>query len=217
MLRSFRNAFFAGLFTLLPLGVTAFVLTFLVDHVGDPASRLFFGQLPRSMRPNVAIAFAFDVLSIFLVVILVATIGYVSRYVIGRWIIGGTERIIGRLPFIRMLYNTSKQIVGTFSEGKRAVFQRAVLVEFPHPGMHSIGFITSTIEGEMAGKTRPRTVAVFIPTTPNPTSGFLVLVPRECCVELDLSIADAMKTIISGGAFVPSEPAEGAAKNTLSS
>ncbi|MDR2576472.1 MAG: DUF502 domain-containing protein [Puniceicoccales bacterium] len=204
MLRSFRNAFFTGLFTLLPLGITAFVVALLIERIGTPASKLFFGHAPRTFAVNAAVTYTINILATLLVVVLVALLGCVSRYFLGRWIIGGTERIIGRLPFVRMLYNTSKQIIGTFSDGKRAVFRKAVLVEFPNDKMRSIGFVTGKAEGHIAeGFNEEDVLCVFIPTTPNPTSGFLILVPSARCVFLDLPIADAMKMVISGGAFIP--------------
>jgi uncharacterized membrane protein len=205
MLRVLRNSFVTGLLTLLPLAITAYVLSFLMDHVGEPVSRILFGELQLSTFASLVA----DCIAIVLAVVLVAAVGAVSRYVIGRWCIGLTERVIGRLPFISMVYNTSKQIIGTFADGKRAVFQRAVLVNISDSHIGVIGFLSSEepVSGELAGGGEA-IVSVFVPTTPNPTSGFLVFVPKSRCTELKLSIGDAMKTIISGGVFMADSAAQ---------
>jgi uncharacterized membrane protein len=208
MFRSFRKAFIAGLFTLLPLGITAWLLSFLLNSVGNPAGRLFFGRFFLDLPPSGAVAALINSLAIVLVIALVAGMGYVSRYVIGRYIIRGTERIIDRMPLIRTIYGTAKQIVNTFSDGHRAVFQHVVLVEFPRAGTYALGFLSGEMSGEMSRKTGKKLVSVFIPTTPNPTSGFLILAPEDQCITLEMSIADAIKSIISGGAFIPSDDAE---------
>jgi uncharacterized membrane protein len=122
---------------------------------------------------------------------------------LGRFFLRGAERIIARLPFIRALYHTSKQLVGTFSDSRRAVFQKVVLVEFPNGESRAMGLLTGKVEGNLAKNFPSPMVSVFIPTTPNPTSGFLIFVPADRCVPLPLSVSDAMKTIVSGGAFIP--------------
>jgi uncharacterized membrane protein len=204
--RSFRNAFFAGLLAFLPLGITIFLVKFLVDKVGSPASRLFFHIFPQFVPSKTFMIFVINFLATLLVLLFIAIIGYISRYFLGKFIIRGTEKIIDRLPFIRVLYNTSKQIVGTFSNGKRVLFQEVVLVEFPLKGSGAIGFVTSAAEGELGGFCGNDGLCVFVPTTPNPTSGFLIFVSRKNCKPLQMSIADAIKAIISGGALVPPAP-----------
>jgi uncharacterized membrane protein len=204
MLRSLRNAFLSGLLVTLPLGITLFVLLFLVDHLGSPLSRLLFGQYAMARHIPAALSFAMDLLSTVIIVAALTGVGYISRYVVGRFFIRGTERIIDRLPFIRMLYGTSKQIIGTFSDGRRAIFQKAVLVEFPRNGLYAIGFLTGGCPDGLQGPGRESLVSVFVPTTPNPTSGFLLYVPAEVLIPLAMSIGDAMKAIISGGTFSPS-------------
>ncbi|MDR1438038.1 MAG: DUF502 domain-containing protein [Puniceicoccales bacterium] len=204
MVRSIRNAFFSGLLILLPLGITVFLVTLLIDTVGAPASKLFFRQLHSVFRNAGIYIFAANCVATILVLIFITLIGYVSRYFFGRFIIRLTEKVITKLPFIRTLYNTTKQIVGTFSGGKRAVFQRAIMIEFPRKGTYSIGFQMGKATGELQRPDVEQMLCVFIPTTPNPTSGFLVFVEENQCISLNMSIADAMKAIISGGALIPS-------------
>lgn len=203
MFRGFRNAFLTGLLILLPLGITVFILTFLIQNVGAPASKLFFGQFHGNLHNSGMLGFAVDMVAMLLVVIIITVLGYISRYFFGRFMIRGTENIIERLPFIRTLYRTSKQIIGTFAENKRAIFQKAVLVQFPREGIYSVGFLTGEAKGEIQTKTQQTVVSVFVPTTPNPTSGFLLFLAAEDVIELEMSVADALKAIISAGVFVP--------------
>ena len=108
-----------------------------------------------------------------------------------------------KIPFIRTVYNTVKQIADTMGKNQKAMFQKAVLVHFPSDSVYSIGFLTNRANGETQDKTKESVCNVFVPTTPNPTSGFLIMVPEEKLVVLDMSVGDAIKLIISGGAVVP--------------
>jgi uncharacterized membrane protein len=104
-----------------------------------------------------------------------------------------------------------KEVSSTMFSGKKSAFQRVVLVEFPRPGIYSIGFVTSETAGEAQARTKETVINVFIPTTPNPTSGFLVLVPREQVMELEMTVGEGMKMVISGGAVTPPYPVKPAA------
>jgi uncharacterized membrane protein len=130
-------------------------------------------------------------------------LGFLSKYFLGKTVIHFTEQLIARVPFVNSVYKSVKQIVETFSKNRAAVFQTTVLIEYPRQGMYAIGFLTSESQGEVQTKTKEQVVNVFLPTTPNPTSGFLLLVPRENIVFLDMSVADGMKMIISGGVVNP--------------
>ena len=134
---------------------------------------------------------------------LITLLGYGSRFVLGRIILGGLERLFNRVPFINTVYRTVKQIVDTFGQQKKAVFQEVVLIEYPRKRCYDLGFLTSTAKGETQASTAEQIVNVFVPTTPNPTSGFLLMLPEEDVKRLQMSIADGMKLIISGGAVVP--------------
>jgi uncharacterized membrane protein len=204
MFRRFRNAFLSGMLTVLPLWVTAFLLVFLVSHVGAPLSHLLFGSLSISQDASPLLEFAFDLLSTIVVILVLAAIGAISRYMLGRFMIRTTEKLIDRLPVVGMLYSTSKQIIGTFSDGNRAIFQRAVLVEFPRKGLYSIGFLTGEATDEIQNHIGNVAVSVFVPTTPNPTSGFLFYVKNGDYIPLQFSVGDALKMIMSGGTFSPS-------------
>ncbi len=203
ILRSIRNAFLTGVIVILPLSVTIVVINVLLDRVGTPASNFFFFYLDPAWRDMPVVQLGLEVLSIFVVLLLITLFGYGSRLVLGRMILGSFERILDNLPFINTVYRTVKQIVDTFSQQKKAVFQEVVLLEYPRKKSYVLGFLTSKARGETQSVTGEEIVNVFVPTTPNPTSGFLLMLPQEDVTRLDMSIAEGMKLIISGGAVVP--------------
>lgn len=203
MLRSLRNGFLTGLVTLLPLGITVFIVRFLIQHIGTPTSKLFFGQFHLYNRDHLFIAFIIDLIATLFVVLIITVLGWISTYFFGKIIIRAAEKVIEKLPFVRTLYRTSKQIIGTFAENQRAVFQESVLVEFPRKGIYSLGFVTGEMKGEIQCKTKDTVVSVFVPTTPNPTSGFLLFLPKSELTALEMSVSDSLKAVISGGVFVP--------------
>lgn len=203
MFRSLRNAFITGIVVVLPLGVTIIVINFLLEQLGNPASNFFFWYLDPDWRNMPAVKFALEAISVLFVFMLITLLGYGSRFVLGRIILGGLERLLDRVPFINTVYRTVKQIVDTFSQQKKAVFQEVVLIEYPRKNCYVLGFLTSAAKGETQEVTGQHIVNIFVPTTPNPTSGFLLMVPEEDVTRLNMSIADGMKVIISGGAVVP--------------
>ncbi len=203
MFRSIRNAFITGVIVVLPLGVTVIVINFLLEKVGTPASSFFFWYLPRDLREQPQIQFLLQVISVLVVFILITLLGYGSRFFIGRMLLHGFEQMLDRLPFINTVYRTVKQIVDTFSHQKKAVFQEVVLIEYPRPRSYAIGFLTNKAKGETQEVTGESIANVFVPTTPNPTSGFLLMLPEEDITHLQMSVVDGMKLIISGGAVVP--------------
>lgn len=201
MVKVLRNSFISGLLLLAPLGVTFFVLHFLVSQIGTPISKYVFWFVEESTRNQLNILF--DILATVIAVAIITLLGLVSNYFLGRYLIRFFEEIMDRLPFINAIYRTVKQIVDTFSVQKKAVFQQAVLVEFPKAGSYAVGFITDNSRGEPQQKTGKDLLNIFVPTSPIPTSGFLILVPEAEVIKLDMSIADAMKVVISGGTVVP--------------
>jgi uncharacterized membrane protein len=138
--------------------------------------------------------------------VLITLLGLVSRYVFSHYFGQLAERFILTIPGISTVYRTVKQIVDTFSAQKRAVFEKVVMVEFPRRGAYVIAFLTNRAQGEVQQRTAQELWTLFVPTTPNPTSGFLIMLPKEDITELDMSVGEAMKFIISGGTVVPPWP-----------
>lgn len=203
MLRSLRNAFVSGLLLLAPVGVTIFVVNFLIQKIGAPTRQLFFFFIPTKQSTYVWIEYALYVGAVVIVMVLITLLGWLSQRLIGRVLVNLFERLVDNVPVVRGVYNTVKQIRDTFVQQEKAVFQKSVLLEYPRKGIWVLGFLTGEGKGEIQARTEADLLNVFVPTTPNPTSGFLLMVPREEVHELDMSIADAMKLIISGGAVAP--------------
>lgn len=203
MLTTIRQAFLAGIVVLTPLAVTLYVFNWLVSAVGGRFRNIFFFYDPDALLERPELQMVWNFLATIMVIALITALGYLSRYVIGRVAVGIAERVIDRLPFIRNVYTAVKQIVQTFSMQQKAIFQQSVLVEYPRTGVYVLGFLTSEAKGEAQARTASELLNIFVPTTPNPTSGFLLMVPKEEVIHLDMSIADGMKLIVSGGAVVP--------------
>lgn len=203
-LAQLRNAFLSGLMLLAPLFVTCWVLALLFENIGGIFTPMLQRFVPEQFREYDIL---WNILSTVIAFVLITLLGYLSRYVLGKYFGGLAERFIQTIPGVSGVYNTVKQIVSTFSSQNRNLFSKVVQVEFPRPGMYAIGFLTNKAQGEIQTRTGKELWTVFVPTTPNPTSGFLVLLPKEEVVELDMSVGDGMKFVISGGSVVPPWPA----------
>jgi len=202
-----RNAFFSGALILAPLIVTVWAFIAIVDFVGGAFKPLFFFVLPDSLASRPSLTAVWEILATLVVIALVTGLGYLSRYVFGKYFLGATESLMRRIPGLGAIYNTVKQVVDTFSSQNRHHFNKAVLVEFPRKGAWCLGFLTSRVQGEAQTKTGEEAWTVFVPTSPIPTNGFLILVPKRDIVELEMTTGEGMKMIISGGAVVPQWPA----------
>lgn len=212
-LKAIRNAFISGLLLLAPVGVTLFVIQFLIKTLGGPSSRLFFFFVDESVTTRYPwVPYALTVASAILVVVIVTIIGWFSKLLLGRFMMSQFERLMSSVPLVRSVYSTVKQIIDTFVRNNTAVFSKTVLVEYPRKGVYALGFLTGDGRGEVQEKTSAYLLNVFLPTTPNPTSGFLLMFPRDEVIILDMSVTDGMKAIISGGAVMPESQAQKALK-----
>ncbi len=202
MFRKLRNSFVTGLLIFLPLGATLFVVNFLLGIVKDPAI-----QVMHWLRWDEGSVSDYELLvaliGLFVAVTGLMFIGFLSNYLFGKLFIRFSERILVKVPFVGVVYRTVKQIVDTFSKENRAVFQEVVLIEYPRPNCYALGFLTNNARGEVEEKTGKSLANVFLPTTPNPTSGYLLMLPREDVQSLEMSVGEGMKMIISGGAVIP--------------
>lgn len=206
-LKSLRTAFFSGLLLLAPLAVTILAFTKVIDLVGGTFVPFFLYYLPDSLRrPSLSVLW--EIITTVIVFLLITVLGYLSRYVFGKYFLEVGERIIHGIPGVGPVYNTVKQIVSTFSTQNRNLFSKVVLVQFPHNGSWTMGFLTNKQQGEPQLRLGQEVWTVFVPTTPNPTSGFLLMLPKENIVELEMSVGEGMKMLISGGVVVPPVPAD---------
>jgi uncharacterized membrane protein len=203
-----RNAFFSGLLLVAPLVVTVWAFSAVIDLVGGKFQLLFIRFLPENLRDIEAL---WKILATLIVVVLVTLLGYLSHYVFGKLFFEVGGRFIQGIPGIGAVYNTVKQIVDTFNTQNRNLFNKVVLIEYPRQGVWTIGFLTSKEPSEVQEQIGGEVWTVFVPTTPNPTSGFLLMLPRKDIIELEMSVGEGMKMVISGGAVVPPWPAGGKA------
>ncbi|MGH7956618.1 MAG: DUF502 domain-containing protein [Opitutaceae bacterium] len=197
---TFRNAFLSGALMVAPLVVTIWAFKTVIDLVGGTFRPLYEHYLPASLQ---RIPLLWDLLATLAVVLLVTGLGYLSSYVFGKYFLAVGERAIQRIPGIGVVYNSVRQVVATFGTQNRNLFNKVVLVEFPRKGIWTLGFLTNKQQGEPQTVAGTETWTVFVPTTPNPTSGFLIMLPRHEIIELEMTVGDGMKMIISGGAVVP--------------
>jgi uncharacterized membrane protein len=200
---TFRNAFLSGALMVAPLVVTIWAFRTIIDLVGGTFRPLYEHSLPQSLQ---RIPLLWDFLATLVVILLVTGLGYLSSYVFGKYFLSIGERAIQRIPGIGIVYNSVKQIVATFGAQNRNLFNKVVLVEFPRKGIWTLGFLTNKQQGEPQTMAGVETWTVFVPTTPNPTSGFLIMLPRQEILELEMTVGDGMKMIISGGAVIPPWP-----------
>lgn len=200
-----RSSFLTGLAVTFPAVVSIAAVVWLFSTVSNITDALLFflpHQVTHTQNGTGPIHWYWSVAAFLLAVVLVSIIGVLARYYIGKKIIDWTDRLIMKVPLLNKFYGAIKQVNEAFSGSKNS-FQTVVMVEFPGPGNYSIGFITNEEQGEIQRQSGKRLVSVFVPTTPNPTSGFLILVPEENVTKLDLSVADGIKYIVSLGSISP--------------
>ena len=203
MLSSIRRAFLSGVILLAPLGITFFVFNWLVLRIGGSFKAKVFFFIPHDVLLDPDLTLFWDFTATIIVICLITVLGFLSRYFFAKYLWSLGERLLHNLPGINTVYTSVKQIVDTFSSQNRAVFEKVVLIQFPRKGSYAIGFLTGNSKGEIRGKANLPLRNIFVPTTPNPTSGFLVMLHEDDVQELDMTVGEGMKFIISGGAVVP--------------
>jgi len=205
-----RRYLVAGLLVWVPVGVTILIIKFLVDLM-DQTLLL----LPAGIQPQHLLGFRIPGLGIVLTVVVVLVTGMVVTNLFGRQLIRLGERLLARIPVVRSIYSSVKQLTESlFSSGGKS-FRKVVLVPYPHPGSWTMGFLTGIGTGEVRDRIGREVLNVFVPTTPNPTSGFFLIVPRQDVIELDMSVDDGLKMLLSVGVVQPKgKPGASAAGST---
>ncbi len=194
-----RGYLLAGVLVTAPLGITVYLAWLVVGFIDHSITSL----VPDKYNPETYLPFSLPGLGVLILIVGLTLIGALTAGLLGRWLVHTGERILNRTPVIRSLYSATKQIFQTVLAQKSTAFREAVLVEYPRRGIWAIAFITGVTQGEVQNLTKEETVNIFLPTTPNPTSGFLLFVPKENVVPLDMSVEDAIKMVISGGIVTP--------------
>jgi uncharacterized membrane protein len=204
-----RTSFFTGLAITLPAIISLAAVKWLFGTVSSFTDALLFFLKylvdPKAVYQNGQSGPMFwywSLLALALAVIMISTVGVLTRYYVGKRLIEWLDGLMMQVPLLNKFYGAIKQVNEAFSGNKNS-FKTVVLVEFPREGTYSVGFLTSEQHAEVQYMTKERVVAVFIPTTPNPTSGFLVLVPETKVTKLQMSVADGIKFIVSLGSIAP--------------
>jgi uncharacterized membrane protein len=203
-----RASFFTGLLIVLPGIVTFAVVKWIFGTVSSFTDTLLW-FLPYFIGPQAvykngvdgAIFWYWSLLAIVLAVILISAVGVLARYYFGKRMIQFADNLMLRVPVLNKIYGTIKQIDQAFTSGKKSSFKTVVMVEYPREGIYSIGFLTSERADEIELRTQRKCVCVFVPTTPIPTGGFLIVVPEEKVIKLEMSVADGLKYVVSFGAL----------------
>lgn len=201
-----RSNFLTGLVVLLPAMISIAVVIWLFRNVSDLTDKLLFFLPPDlTHRDHGAgpMYWYWSLFALVFAVVLICAVGLLARHYIGKKIIEWMDAALLQVPFLNKIYGATKQVNEALTSGDKNSFKTVVMIEFPHPGVYAIGFITSEQRAEPQIKAGQNLVCVFIPTTPNPTSGFLVLVPEGKVTKLEMSVADGVKYIISLGAIAP--------------
>jgi uncharacterized membrane protein len=196
-LHRLRNWFLTGVIVTAPIGLTIYLTYAFVDWV----DRMIGFLLPQQYHPETILRVNIPGFGLLVAIGSLTVIGFLTIHVAGHVLIGFGERMVERMPVIRGVYSALKQIFETVLAQSSTSFRQVALVQFPHPGVWAVAFVTGEWQGEISRKLGDEVIGLFVPTTPNPTSGYLVYAPRRTVVMLSMSVEDAMKLVISGGAL----------------
>ena len=198
-----RARFLTGLVVVLPVALTIWLIWTMIGWVDG----LVLPLIPYNLTPEHYLGINLRGVGVVVFLVFTILIGWVAKGLIGRTLIRFGENLVGRMPVVRSIYSGVKQISETIFAQTERSFETACLIQYPRKGIWAIGFISTMAKGEIAGKaeTGGALVSVFLPTTPNPTSGFLLFLPREDVVELNMTVEDAAKLVISAGLVYPNQ------------
>tara|TARA_B100000029_G_scaffold103287_2_gene93761 strand:+ start:2301 stop:2912 length:612 start_codon:yes stop_codon:yes gene_type:complete len=189
-----RNYFITGVLVLIPIGITVYLTIFLIKI----SSKL----LPKELNPDYYLPYNIPGLEIIISLILITVIGWLSLTFLGKRFIAFFESILNRIPILRTIYSSAEQLLENFSQDKKNK-KSVVLIQYPRQGVWAIGFATKENTGKIKNAIGEETVNVFVPTTPNPTSGFLLMFPKKDVIFLDLTFEEASKFVVSAGSINP--------------
>jgi len=197
-----RNYFLTGFIVCAPLAITIWLIWSFVGWVDS----WVVPYIPAAYNPDAYVPFRVPGMGLIIALVLITLVGFLTANIIGRKIVSMGEFIVGRMPLVRSIYNGLKQIIETVLSDKSNTFQKVGLIEYPRKGIYALVFMATETGGEVrakVGDAAGQTLAVFLPTTPNPTSGFLLFVPKAEVIELSMSVEDGAKLVISAGLVSP--------------
>lgn len=194
-----RAYFFAGILVTAPIGITLYLTWLIIDFIDGQVTPL----IPARYNPETYLPFGVPGLGLVVAVVFLTLVGALTAGLVGRWLVRLTDRLMQRMPIVRNIHSALKQILETVLAQQSNAFRQVVLVEYPRRGMWALGFLTGETVGEVQHITEDDVLNVFLPTTPNPTSGFLLFVPRSEVFVLDMTVEEGIKMVVSGGIVTP--------------
>ena len=198
IIKRLRRYLVAGILVWAPLAVT-FLLLRVAVNLMDKTLQI----IPPQYRPEELLGFHIPGLGIILTFFVLVLTGMLAANFVGRYVVGGWESLLDRIPVVRSIYSAAKNFAEIVFSDSEHSFKRVLMIEYPRPGLYSLAFQTSSELGEVQGRTGEDVICCFVPTTPNPTSGYVIVVPKKDVVVLDMEVDEALKMIISLGVVVP--------------
>ena len=202
-MKKLRRIIIAGLLVWVPLGITIFIIKILLDLLGQ--TYLF---IPVGLRPENLFGMTIPGFEIIMAFIILFSTGLVAANYLGKTLVETWEKFLDKIPLVRSIYAPLKKFAELVLSDQTQSFSKVLLIQYPRKGLYSLCFQTSKDVGEIQEKSGEDVVCVFIPTTPNPTSGYIIMIPKDEVIELDMSVEDALKMIISLGVVVPPSDAD---------
>lgn len=200
-----RRYFFTGLLVLVPVWLTIIVVRWIIGFMDG----LLVRMLPLKWQPEQLFGFPLPGIGVVLTLLLILLAGMLATNYFGNKLVRASEDLVYRIPLVKGIYTLFKQLADTVLSSDRQGFRKVVLIQYPRLGIWSIGFVTGVSEGELQRVTERRVINIFVPTTPNPTSGYYILVPEEEATVLNMSVEEAFKLIVSGGMVSPPDRLKG--------
>lgn len=204
-----KKYFVTGLLIWIPLVITLMVLAWIVNTLDQ-----ILLIAPAAVRPDALLGFHLPGVGVLVTLLLILITGLAAANFVGQRLVGFWESLLSRIPVVKSIYYSVKQVSDTLLSSNGQAFRKALLIQYPHQGIWTIAFQTGKPGGDAARHLGDDFVSVYVPTTPNPTSGFFLMLPRKDAIELDMSVDDALKYIISMGVVAPPSPPGGALHST---
>ena len=194
-----RGRFFAGMVIAAPLAATFFILQFLITWIDDRVKPL----LPPLLKPETYTNYAIPGFGVLVLAIALTILGAITANLVGRSLLAATDRILSRIPIVKNVYAAIKQLTEVLANNQQASFDRCVMIEYPKKDSWCIGFVSSNAQGEIGAKLGTSKIGVFVPTSPNPTSGFLIYIEEREVIPLEMTVEEGAKMILTAGLVVP--------------
>lgn len=193
-----KKIFLTGIVAIIPVIISIYIFLFLLGIVDN-----FLNIIPSRIHPDRLLGFHIPGLGVIFTFLVIFVTGLLTQSYIGGRLLKAGDRLLNHIPLFRSIYQPTKQVVDSLFSEKSRNFRGVVLVEFPRKGVYTLGFVTGDTHGEAERKTQERCINVFVPTTPNPTSGYYIIIPEKDVIHMDMTVEEAIKIIISSGLVAP--------------